>query len=244
MAEDGEELLDALAVAAHPDDAEIGAGGTLATLAARGYRVGVLDLTVGDLASNGTVEQRSEEAARAARELGLVWRRNAGLPEWPRQTEPAARAVVEALRRYRPVVLLAPYPEDEHPGHAWAGCVAVEARHLAGLARWTQGGPPYRPPVLWHYFIHGETSPSVVVDVSEQYERKRAALAAYASQFTVHPGAVITRLNSGAFLRLVESRDRHFGGRIGCEFGEGFWSAEPVAVREPKLLVFREGGER
>ncbi len=236
--------LEVLAIAAHPDDGEIGAGGILAGLAARGIRVGVLDLTRGELASNGTPETRAEEAARAARELGLSWRGNAGLPEWPWTEGPGVEMLVRVFRACRPDVVLAPYPGDGHPGHAWAGRLAAEARQLAGMHRWGDDlGLPHRPRRLLHYFVNGETQPSLIVDVSRHYERKRAALAAHASQFQATPGSLPTRLNSGALLRLVESRDRHFGAMIGVEFGEGLWSAEPVAVTDVSLLPDR-GGER
>ncbi|HSW09973.1 MAG TPA: bacillithiol biosynthesis deacetylase BshB1 [Bacillota bacterium] len=235
--------LTVLAVAAHPDDAEIGAGGILAALAARGVPVGVLDLTRGELASNGSPEMRAAEAARAAQELGLTWRGNAGLPEWPWSEGFAVEALVRVLRACRPDVVFAPYPGDPHPGHGWAGRLAAEARQLAGMGRWgVDLGRPHRPRRLLHYFVNGDTLPSLIVDVSADYPRKRAALTAHASQFQTAPGSVPTRLNSGAFLRLIESRDRHFGAMIGVEFGEGLWSPEPIAVTDVSSLTGR-GGE-
>jgi bacillithiol biosynthesis deacetylase BshB1 len=232
-----------LAIAAHPDDAEIGAGAILAGLASRGIAVGVLDLTRGELASNGTPETRAEEAAQAAQELGLAWRWNAGLPEWPWTEGPGVEVLVKAFRACRPDVVLAPYPGDRHPGHVWAARLAAEARQLAGTRRWRDDlGPPHRPRRLFHYFVNGDTVPSLVVDVSQDYHRKQAALAAHASQFQPTNGSVPTVLNSGAFLRLVESRDRHFGAMIGVEFGEGLWSPEPIAVTDFRLLTDR-GGE-
>ncbi|HCC32920.1 MAG TPA: bacillithiol biosynthesis deacetylase BshB1 [Clostridiales bacterium] len=234
--------LKVLAVAAHPDDAEIGAGAILAGLAARGMPVGVLDLTRGELASNGTPEMRAEEAARAAGELGLTWRGNAGLPEWPWTEGSGVEALVKVLRACRPDVVLAPYPGDPHPGHVWAGRLAAEARQLAGMRRWRDDlGHPHRPRRLLHYFVNGETVPSLIVDASREYPRKRAALAAHVSQFQATPGSVPTRLNSGDLLRLIESRDRHFGAMIGVEFGEGLWSPEPIAVTDGSLLAERGG---
>ncbi|MDQ7794800.1 MAG: bacillithiol biosynthesis deacetylase BshB1 [bacterium] len=232
--------LDLLAIGAHPDDVEIGAGGTLAALVSRGVRVGLVDLTLGELASNGTPEERQREAEQAGRELGLTVRWSAGLVEWPRDDGSALDELVGAIRRFRPGVLLAPHPGDPHPGHAWAARLAGEARYLGGLTRWGEGAP-FRPRFLLHYFICGETYPSLVIDVSHQYGRKRAALAAHASQFQSRPGGTPTPLNTGAFLHMIEIRDRHWGTRMGVQFAEGFWTPEPVPMLDPRFLV--NGGE-
>jgi N-acetylglucosamine malate deacetylase 1 len=162
------EALDVLAVAAHPDDAEVGCGGVLLQAAAAGLRTGVADLTAGERASRGSSRQRSEERDRASRLLGLAARVEVGLPDGYLGTDPGHRdAVIGLVRKVRPTVVLAPYPEDRHPDHAAAGRLVREGSFMAGVGRVGEG-EPHRPGRVFYYMMHHPFTPAFVVDVTRR----------------------------------------------------------------------------
>lgn len=222
--------LDLLAIGPHPDDIEIGLGGTIAKHAALGHRVGLCDLTRGEMGSNGTPEQRVAEAEAARDVLGAVMRVNLGWPD--RQLGTSAehhRSIVDLIRRWRPRTVAVPYWEDRHPDHVAASRILSEAIFDAGLRRYASESEPWRPDWICYYFINDGARAAFVVDVSPYYERKRQALACYASQFgTADPDSVPTRLTSPRFMQLLESRDAQFGALISVPFAEGFVVREPV----------------
>jgi len=225
--------LDLLAIGAHPDDVDISCGGTLALAAAQGYAVGILDLTRGEMGTNGTPEMRAAEAAEAARLLGAAGRWNAGLPDGGiRSGDPEQeRRVVEWLRRLRPAILLTHYPQDRHPDHVQASLISERAWYLAGLARYTADGTPFRPSARFHFASRVGFHPTLVVDVTEQWETKRLAMLAHKSQVTQEvPGAAPTQLNQPDFLERVEARMRHYGGMIGVRYGEPYYSDAPMGA--------------
>jgi len=229
-----ERPLDLLAIGAHPDDVDISCGGTLALAAAQGYAVGILDLTRGEMGTNGTPEMRAAEAAEAARLLGAAGRWNAGLPDGGiRSGEPdQERCVVELLRRLRPAILLTHYPQDRHPDHVQASLISERAWYLAGLARYAADGAPFRPSARFHFALRVGFHPTLVVDVTEQWETKRLAMLAHKSQVTQEvPGAAPTQLNQPDFLERVEARMRHYGGMIGVRYGEPYYSDAPMGAR-------------
>ena len=228
--------LDLLAIGPHPDDIEIGLGATIAKHVALGHRVGLCDLTRGEMGSNGTPEQRVAEADAARAVLGAVMRENLGWPDRQLGTSPEhRRSVVELIRRWRPRTIALPYWEDRHPDHVTSSLVLSEAVFDAGLRRYAPESEPWRPDWVCYYFINDDATPSFVVDVSPYYDVKRQALACYASQFRpVDEGAVPTRLNSPRFIQWVESRDSRFGALIGAEFAEGVVVREPVV--RPHLI--------
>ena len=214
----------------HPDDIEIGLGGTVARHTAAGHRVGLCDLTEAELSSNGTVEQRRVEAAAAADVLGAAWRENLGWPDGGIATTPELiRSAVDLLRRHRPRAIAIPYWDDRHPDHVAASHVLRVAAFRSGLARYETGAPPWRPEWVCYYFINDGATPSFVVDVSDHYQRKRDALACYSSQFApAGHAAVATRLTAATFRQLIESRDAQFGALAGVAFAEGIVVREPV----------------
>lgn len=228
--------IDLLVFGPHPDDIEIGLGGTVARHTASGHSVGLCDLTRGELSSNGTPEQRHAEAAEAARVLGAAWRENLGWPDGGIEPQPALiRSAVEIIRRHRPRSIAIPYWDDRHPDHVAASHVLRTAVFRSGLRRYGADGDPWRPDWLCYYFINDSATPSFVVDVSDHYERKRQSLACYASQFAPPgEGAVATRLTASTFRQLVESRDAQFGALAGVAFAEGIVVREPV--QRPGLL--------
>jgi N-acetylglucosamine malate deacetylase 1 len=225
--------IELLVFGPHPDDLEIGLGGTIARHAAAGHRVALCDLTRGELSSNGTVEQRRVEADAAAKVLGVEWRENL---EWPdgaiAETPDMIRSAVDIIRRHRPRTIAVPYWDDRHPDHVAASRVLRMAAFKSGLRRYITDADPWRADWVCYYFINDGAPPSFVVDVSAHYQRKRAALDCYRSQFAPADeaaGAVPTRLTASTFRQLIESRDAQFGALAGVAFAEGLVVREPIA---------------
>jgi N-acetylglucosamine malate deacetylase 1 len=228
--------LDLLVFGPHPDDIEIGLGGTVARHVAMGYSVGLCDLTRGELGSNGTPDQRMAEAQAAASVLGVAWRRNLGWPDGRiGQADRHLREVVDIVRQERPRVIAVPYVNDRHPDHAAASRMLTTAVFRSGLRRFPASGEAWRPDWTVYYFVNDSALPSFVVDVSDYYEIKRRSLACHRSQFDpVGPDAVPTRLTSQRFMQLIESRDAQFGALAGVPFAEGFVVRDPIV--RPHLL--------
>jgi bacillithiol biosynthesis deacetylase BshB1 len=223
--------IDLLVFGPHPDDIEIGLGGTVARHASSGRTVGLCDLTAGELGSNGTPEERRREAGEAARVLGAIWRENLGWPDGGiENTQTLVRSAVEFIRRHQPRTIAVPYWRDRHPDHVDASRVLTRAVFKSGLRRYETGTAAWRPEWICYYFINDSAPPSFVIDVSEYYDRKREALACFRSQFAPTGDAVVsTRLTAATFRQLIESRDAQFGARAAVAFAEG------VIVRDPIL---------
>jgi bacillithiol biosynthesis deacetylase BshB1 len=221
--------LDFLAFGPHPDDAEIGLGGTLAKHAALGFRVGICDLTRGELGSNGTVEDRAREAADARKVLGATVNENLGWPDGAIGSDPHhVRDAVDIIRRLRPRAIAVPYWADRHPDHVGASRVLTEAAFKSGLGRYAAPGEPWKPDWICYYFINDSATPTFVIDVSDSYDLKRKALDCYGSQFARSVGTVPTRLNTSLFRQLIESRDAQFGALAGVTFAEGLIVKDPI----------------
>ena len=232
--------LDVLAIGSHPDDVELGCGGTLALLSRQGLKVGILHLTRGEAGTRGTVEERRVEAIEAARILGAtaVELMDCGDGRL-RGGEKEEVELIERLRRWRPELVLGPAPADRHPDHGRAHQLVKDCTYYAGLAR-RGAGEPHRPAAVFSYMQHDPFEPSFVVDVSSTWEVKLEALAAYGSQLH-QPGEVReepqTKVASAEFRQAVEGRARHFGLLVGAEHGEPFWSRLPLAVADPMSLL-------
>ena len=220
--------LDLLVVAVHPDDAELGAGGTIIKLARAGQQVGVLDLTSGEPTPHGSDEKRTAETHAASKVLGIAWRKNLGLPN--RRLEPtieARYAVASVFRQTRPRVILAPYWEDVHPDHVAASRLIDDARFWSKLSRTDMPGESFYPPKLYYYFsIHLRIveRPSFVIDVSDTFDDKLKAVACYESQFGHRPPDFPTLTDD------LRGRARYWGWSIGRGYGEPFASRETVGV--------------
>jgi bacillithiol biosynthesis deacetylase BshB1 len=227
------ETLDLLIFGAHPDDAEIGMGGTIAKHAAAGYRVGICDLTQAEMSSNGTVETRRAEAEAASRVLNLTVRTNLGLPDRGLFMIPEyIESIAMEIRRWRPRLVFAPYWEDRHPDHIACSRLVQEAVFNAKLRRYKPEIPAHTVEETLFYFINDVFEPDLLVDVTEVYERKSEALKAYASQFespAASNEAVPTPLNQG-YLERVEARDRLLGQKRAVGYAEGFVSKLPVRI--------------
>jgi bacillithiol biosynthesis deacetylase BshB1 len=230
------EPVDLLVFGPHPDDLEIGLGASIARHVALGFRVGLCDLTAGEMGSNGTVDERLAEAEDARAVLGALWRVNLRWPDRAIGSHPDhARTAAVLIRRARPRTVALPYWSDRHPDHVAASHVLTEAVFNSGLRRYDADVEPWKPEWACYYFINDSTTPSFVIDVSEHYEVKRRALACHATQFQpAAADAVQTRLTSRTFQQLVESRDAQFGALAGVAFAEGLVIKEPVA--RPHLL--------
>jgi bacillithiol biosynthesis deacetylase BshB1 len=225
--------LDILAFGAHPDDAEIGMGATIAKEAIRGREVGICDLTKAELSSNGTVDTRQEEASRAGAILGLTARiqltfSDRGLRNF---SDEQLAEVVSVIREYKPTIVFAPYQIDRHPDHGACAQLVKEAVFNAGIKRYQCANQleAHRPDHLYYYFINGYEHPDFVVDVSNYMEKKIKALMAYESQFVKTASSVDTPLTND-YIQVVEARERLFGKEVGVQFAEGFMTTKPIVV--------------
>ncbi len=226
---DSETPLDLLVVAPHPDDAEIGAGGTILRSKQQGLRVGVVELTSGEPTPHGSPAIRERETAAATEVLGLDFRENLGLPNRSLQhTLEARRALAGVFRRTRPQTILAPYWDDAHPDHVVASDLCDAARFWAKLSRTDFPGEPYWPPRIpsyWPIHLRLPPNPSLVIDVSEQIEQKMEAIGCYESQFVIgRPTAFPTLLDD------IRDRARYWGWTIGKAYGEPFVSREEIGL--------------
>lgn len=228
--------VDLLVFGPHPDDLEIGLGGTIARHAALGYAVGLCDLTAGELGSNGTVDERIAEAEAARAVLGARWRVNLRWPDRGITGDPEGMlAATRLIRQARPRVVAIPYWTDRHPDHVAASRVLTEVVFNSGLRRLDAESGAWKPERLCYYFINDLAAPSLVIDVSEYYEIKRRALRCHRTQFApANADAVPTRLVGTRFQQLIESRDAQFGAVAGVAFAEGVVVKDPVLV--PHLL--------
>jgi len=225
---------DVVAFGAHPDDVELFAGGTVCSLVDRGARVGLVDLTRGELGSRGTPELRAQEAAAAADILGASVRLNLGIADGDIQNTPDNRLkVIRVLRALRPGIILINAPECRHPDHRDAARLITDASFQAGLTKIETHGDdgsiqePWRPHHVLHYIQSIELEPTLVVDVTPYWEQRTRALLAYSSQFhspdyKAGDDEPETFISNPGFLKWVEARMRVAGYRIGAEYGEPF----------------------
>lgn len=237
--------LDVLAIGAHPDDVELGCGGTLALLARQGRKVGILHLTRGEQGTRGTAEERRAEAEAAARALGAVEMDFLDCGDGGLRTGPAEEdALIAKLRSWRPELVLSPTPRDRHPDHGRAHELVDAACFYAGLRnRAPRAGEAHRPAAVFSYMQHDLFAPSFIVDVSAVWETKIESLRAYRSQLHVDSKETksedqpMTKVASPEFWQAVEGRARHFGLLINAALGEPFWSRGPLAVADPLSIL-------
>jgi len=233
--------VDVMAFGAHPDDIELGCGGTLIKLTDQGHSVVLVDMTRGEMSTRGTIETREREAAAAAQIIGAVARENLELPDGHvRASEEARRRVAEVVRTYRPRVVFVPYYEDRHPDHVHTSQVVYEGIFAAGLTRFETERAAYRPSQVVYYMGWYEFAPTFVVDITEQFDRKMEAIYAYSTQFTANdPSYRQTRLTSLEHKWLIVHRMGHYGSLIQKRYGEGFLIRGTLEVEDPLDLVFK-----
>lgn len=221
--------LDVLVIAAHPDDAELGCSGTIASHIAKGYKVGIVDLTHGEMGTRGTPEIRLQEAAEAAQILGLSARENLGFKDiYFKDDEAHQLELIKVIRKYQPEIVLANAITDRHPDHGKGASLASNACFMSGLRKIETelhgvSQQAWRPKFVYHYIQNNYIQPDFIVDISQYWDTKVASIMAFKSQFydpsSKEPSSFIS---SPEFLPFVESRSREFGHRIMVKYGEGF----------------------
>ncbi len=230
--------LDVLAFAAHPDDIEIGAGGTLIKLVRNGYRVGVVDMTMGEFGSRGNRDIRKKEKEEATRILGIHVRENLELPDGNLQnTREVHIKVVTMIRKYRPWIVLTHHPAHPHPDHRATGESVTDAVYLSGLARFPVDLPRWRPRFILYHQLPFRLRPTFVVDITDVWEEKIKAMMAYRSQFHPEKNEPPTALSAPDFMHRVETKFRYYGQLIHRPYGEGFIMEDVIPVWDLMELV-------
>jgi len=226
------ESVDAIFFAAHADDIELACGGTVARMARSGRRAGIVDLTRGEMGTRGTPATRKREAQAAARLLGAGFRHQLDLGDGGLRTgRDEELEIIDVVRRWRPTLVFAPWPDERHPDHARAGRLVAEASFYAGLRQLETDRPAHRPQAVIYYLQNYIPPLSFVVDVSATWKTKMRAIQAYKSQFfNPQSKEPVTFVSHPNFLEMIEARGRHFGALIGAAHGEAFVTKQP-----PKL---------
>ena len=227
--------LDALIFGAHPDDAELSIGGTIAKMTKAGLLIGVVDMTQGEMGTRGTIETRYAEAEAATKILNLTLRENLSLPDGKlKQNDEFVKKIVEKIRQYQPNVIFAPYFVDRHPDHEGAGRIVKEAMFCSGLTKYITSidgkeQAAYRPKKLYYFMQTYEFKPTMIIDISETFQTKMEAVKAYGTQFynpdSTEPETFISQKN---FLEYLAARARTHGFSIQKEYGEPLLCEENI----------------
>ncbi|OOG73652.1 bacillithiol biosynthesis deacetylase BshB1 [Algoriphagus sp. A40] len=231
--------LDILVLAAHPDDAELGCSGTIAAHVAKGYKVGIVDFTQGEMGTRGTPETRLKEAEDAAKILGLVARENMGFKDiYFKDDDFHQHELIRVIRKYQPDIVLANAISDRHPDHGKGSSLATNACFMSGLRKIETiedrvAQQPWRPKFVYHYIQNNYIRPDFIFDISAYWDTKVASIMAFKSQFydptNQEPASFIS---SPDFLPFIESRAREFGHRIMAKYGEGFTVERFIGVND------------
>ncbi len=233
---------DLLVFAAHPDDAELCCGGLLLVSAKQGRRTAVVDLTRGEMGSLGTPEIRAQEAAAAAKILGLSYRANLGLPDGHlRDTDENRNKIVRVVRQLRPRVIVAPPLDDHHPDHIAVHELVKRSFYLCGIRKYLPELPPHRPRSLLYHLSSRPTKPQLIVDVSDVIDERMQAVRAYESQFgSRQDKGFPVRIAAEKFVDSIQSSLMYFGSLIGVTYGEPYSSDVPLPVADPVGLFESE----
>jgi bacillithiol biosynthesis deacetylase BshB1 len=240
--------LDVLAIGAHPDDVELGCSGTLINAVKEGKKTGIIDLTEGELGTRGTVESRYQEAAEAAKIMGLSARENLKLRDgFFKNDEESQLKLISLVRKYRPEVVIGNIYDDRHPDHGRAGQLIYDSCFLSGLAQISTRGDDgqeqekWRPKYLLHYIQDRWYEPDFIMDVSDVWEARMNSIYAYKSQFhNNQSNQPQTYISSPEFMEAIVSRARLLGKRIGVRFAEGFLSKKSIGLKSLDALVLQE----
>lgn len=237
--------LDILAFGVHPDDVELSCSGTLLASIHQGKKVGIVDLTRGELGTRGSAEIRDREAADAAKILGVHHRENLRMADgFFTHSEENIRKIIVVLRKFRPSVILANAVEDRHPDHGRSAKLVADAAFLAGLQKIEtvdENGNPqqaFRPTQVFHYIQDRVLTPDFVFDVTPFYEKKMESIRAYTTQFySAESNEPSTYISSPQFLETVKGRDMMMGKKIGVLYGEGFITEKTVGIRDFNHII-------
>ncbi len=240
--------LHLLAIAAHPDDIELGCGGTLIKHVAMGQRVGVVDLTEGELGTRGSVADRYAEAAKAASIIGLAVRENAMFRDgFFKNDEEHQKRIIYFIRKFQPEIVITNAPEDRHPDHGRGFQLVSDACFLAGLRKietFNEDGSPqeaWRPKRVFSLIQDRQLEPTFIVDISQEFETKMKAIMAYSSQFfNAKSDEPTTYIATQSFAEQLRYKDSLFGKRIGTQYGEGFISVNTPGIASLDQLIYPE----
>ncbi len=241
--------LDILAIGVHPDDVELGCSGTILNEIANGKKVGIIDLTQGELGTRGSVETRYTEAAAAAAILGVSVRENLRMRDgFFANDETHQLQLIQAIRKYQPEIILGNALEDRHPDHGRAGKLIADAAFLAGLVKIgtvDENGRPqerWRPKYVLHYIQDKLHEPDLLIDISDVFERKMESVMAYGTQFFTGAGSEgpQTYISTPDFRDSVVARARMLGKRIGVKYAEGFNTQKSLGIRNLDDLILVE----
>ena len=236
--------LDILAFGAHPDDVELGCAGALLASVAAGKKVGIIDLTKGELGTRGNTSLRLKEAQLASQILGATVRENLGMPDgFFENNKENQFAIIETIRRFQPSVILCNAPEDRHPDHGRASQLIVDASFLSGLVKIQSSHngvaqAAWRPTQVFHYIQSRNLTPSFVVDISAYIDKKMESIVAHSSQF-YDPNSLEpeTFISGNAFLDFVRGRAKELGHQIGVEYAEGFITQKLIGIQNFDSLI-------
>ncbi len=234
--------VDLLAIGAHPDDVELTCGGTLVKAASQGHRTAIVDLTGGEAGTHGSRDIRADEAAAAATVLRVAERVNAGLPDAGlHNADETRRVVVELIRRFAPRVVIVPYPIGRHPDHRIASQLCRDASYLAGLANYPADGEPHRPETVLYTLAYREdpVKPTFVVDISQEFAAKMAAIRCYASQFDGKMAAGEIFPAGDDIYENVRIHCARYGSLIRTAYGEPFMTHETVRIDDVLAMGVR-----
>ena len=230
--------LDILAFGAHPDDVELGCAGTIISAIAEGKKVGVIDLTKGELGTRGTTSQRLKEAQLASQVMGVSIRENLGMADgFFENNKENQFAIIETIRRYQPTIILCNAPEDRHPDHGKGAQLIIDAAFLSGLVKIqsTHNGvpqAPWRATQVFHYIQSRNLTPNFVVDISAYMDKKMEAILAHSSQFyDPNSNEPETFISGTAFIDFVRGRAKELGHQVGVEYAEGFITQKLLGIR-------------
>lgn len=239
--------LDILAIGVHPDDVELGCSGTLINEIKRGKKVGILDLTQGELGTRGTIDTRYQEAANAAMIMGVHVRENLKMRDgFFTNDEEHQLKLIQAIRKYQPHIVIGNVLHDRHPDHGRAGNMIAECCFLSGLTKIETNDEAgkaqarWRPSNVFHYIQDWYHEPDLLIDITDSFEQRMKAIEAYSTQF--HTGEKSTEgtqtyISTPDFLESIVARARMFGKRIGVKYAEGFISEKSIGIRDLDALI-------
>lgn len=236
--------LDILAFGAHPDDVELGCAGTLLSAIAEGKKVGIIDLTKGELGTRGTTSQRLKEAQLASEVMGLSIRENLGMQDgFFKNNNENQFLIIETIRRFQPSIIFCNAPEDRHPDHGRAAKLVEDAAFLSGLSKLktTHNGVEqlaWRPTQVFHYIQSRNLMPNFVVDISAFMDKKMEAILTHSSQF-YDPNSIEpeTFISGTAFLEFVKGRAKELGQQIGVQYAEGFITKKLLGIGSLDAII-------
>ena len=236
--------LDILAFGAHPDDVELGCAGTLLGAIAEGKKVGVIDLTKGELGTRGSISQRLSEAQLASEVMGLTIRENLEMADgFFINNKEHQLIIIETIRRFQPSIIFCNAPEDRHPDHGRAASLVAEAAFLSGLKKIQTihngvAQEAWRPTQVFHYIQSRNLTPNFVVDISKHIEKKMEAILAHSSQFyDPKSNEPDTFISSAAFLEFVKGRAKELGQQIGVQYAEGFITQKILGIKSLDAII-------